>query len=129
MSVSITLQFDSVEAARDALRRLTDGEVAEPAPKTTKPSAKEKADAAVAKVNETNRKAAAAKKAEKADKTDDGATYADVKVLVHQLSAIDRDEAVAIAEEMGLKTFRDLEPEQYSEAIDKLKAKIAELED
>lgn len=129
MSVSITLQFDSIDAARDALRRLTDGEVAEPAPKAAKPSAKEKADAAVAKVNETNRKAAAAKKTEKAAKTDDGVTYADVKVLVYQLSAIDRDEAVALAAEMGVKTFKDLKPEQYSEAIDKLKAKIAELED
>lgn len=154
-AVAITLNFKSIDAARQALLDIpasalvgyVDAEAAAPAPapepEAKKPAAAQKAastqttakaDAAPTKTaEEKNPPAASAKgdaQASTAATTEDKpkVDYPTLQKAVFALAGKSREAAAAVAASFEVKTFKELKEEQWGDALDAVNAKIAELE-
>lgn len=54
--------------------------------------------------------------------------YPVLQKAVFELASKDKTKAMAVAAELGVKTFKELPPERYAEALDAVKAALAEAE-
>lgn len=136
--ISLTLQFDTMDAAIDALtamhvRNTISASV--PALGTVKPKEgttegkSAKAPAPTPAASAPAPAPAAAPAAASASPSDavDPVTYPDLQKAVMALYTKDKKAPAAVAAEMGVDHFNKLKPEQYAAALAKVKAKTAEL--
>ncbi len=135
--ISITLTFNSIEAARQALldipaSALVGGPAPEkpqdaPAKPAKPPKAEPVAQTPAAKVEAP---APVPQKAEPETKVDAPAAieYPVLQKAVFALAGKSRDAASAVVSTFGVKTFRDLPADQWAAALEAVQAKLAELE-
>jgi hypothetical protein len=140
--IAVTLNFRSIEAAREVLLQIPEnalvGATAAPAqapeapaqapkpPRAAKPAA-----TSPATVPSTDAPAATAP-TPAADTTPPAAAhsveYPVLQKAVFALAAKSRDAAAAVAQSFGVKTFKDLDPARWPEALGVVQEKLAELE-
>jgi len=141
MTVKVTLEFDSAAAAALALNLLDQAarNPVQEAPVQEAPVQEAPAKAKKTKAENPNKvpegpAVVAEKPAEKAPvqeaaPTEPGAfDYAVLQKAVFTLASKSRDAAAAVASEFGVKTFKDLDADQWPAAYTAVQAKIAELE-
>ena len=132
--ISVTLNFKSIEAARNALldipqSDLVGGPEAEVA-QETKPAAKSAPKEQKAKTSPaaepTAREAPAAQPASTPDASKP-VDYPALQKAVFALAGKSREAAAAVAASMGVKTFKELDESKWAEALAAVNAKLAEL--
>ena len=147
--ISVTLQFKSLDAALRALKEIPENlliaavpvaaaaaapievpfepvkEAAAPAPKPekAKKAAAAPADAPAPTIAPVQPEAPAPAAAEPAP-----IDYPVLQKAVFALAGKDKAAAVAVAQSFGVKTFKDLPPARWSEALGAVQEKLAELE-
>lgn len=136
MTVKVTLEFDSAAAAALALNLLDQAarNPVQEAPVQEAPAKAKKTKAENPNKVPEGPAVVAEKPAEKAPvqeaaPTEPGAfDYAVLQKAVFTLASKSRDAAAAVASEFGVKTFKDLDADQWEKAYGAVQAKLAELE-
>lgn len=155
--IAITLNFKSIEAARAALLEIpTDALVAEgtpapkeksrsqapaaaaspatapkvdaPATKASSPESTTTSSAAASGAGEGNAAAAPSAPEAPAAQPASSIDYATLQKAVFSLAGKSRDAAASVAADFGVKTFKELDASKWAEALEAVKAKLAELE-
>lgn len=131
--IAITLQFTSIEAARQALLEIPETALAAaplPTPET-KPAKAEPKKAEAKKVEPVAEKAEPKPEPVKeAPKVEQPAAieYSVLQKAVFALAGKSREAAAGLAAEFGVKTFKELPSEKWFEALNAVYAKIEALE-
>lgn len=127
MSVKVTLEFLTPAHAAEFLASMDKPSVK--AEQTQPKSPKKQKAESVAKTEETETETAvdATPKAEESASTE-AVDYPTLQKAVFELAGKSRDAAASVASSFNVKTFKELEPKQWAEALKAVKSKIEELD-
>lgn len=125
MSIQVTFTFPDVAAAVAMLGALPG---ADKAPGNAKPAPAASPSAAPADKPSSAKTPAPAPEKPKAEPKTEEMPYETLQKAVFKLAGLNRDAAVALNGQFGVKTMRDLPAEKRPTALAAVEAKIAELE-
>ncbi len=135
--IAITLNFKSIEAARQALldipsTALVGGPAAEPTPETEvaapKATAAPKAASGASEGNGAAGSFAQEAPAASTASSSEPVEYPVLQKAVFALAGKSREAAAGVAGSFGVKTFKELPQDKWADALAAVNAKLAELE-